>query len=183
MEKMKEIEKIYLIQVLNIKKKTEKDFEKDFKIFKEKYDWYKGKTVEEFKEYIKNDDVYRMFRLSDYNITEAEDIGFFTNEETAKECVINNYADINECGSYPYAVIIPIKANTLYPECYAIENKEYDVMVFEFDDKNDKYIQLNEKDFSTDLDNYNKEDEENEKNKEKIEKIKEVKEIFRYYKL
>lgn len=177
MEKVEKIEKIYLVQVLNIKKKTEKDFEKDFKIFKEKYDWYKGKTVEEFKEYIKNDDVYRMFRLSDYNITEAEDVGFFTNEETAKECVINNYADINECGSYPYAVIIPIKANTLYPECHAIGIKEYSTMIFEFDNENDKYVQLNEKDFSIDLDDLN------EKNKEKIEKIKEIKEIFRYYKL
>lgn len=177
MEKMKKIEKIYLVQVLNIKKKTEKDFEKDFKIFKEKYDWYKGKTVEEFKEYIKNDDVYRMFRLSDYNITEAEDVGFFTNEEIAKECVINNYADINECGSYSYAVIIPIKANTLYPECHAIGIKEYSTMIFEFDNENDKYVQLNEKDFSIDLDDLN------EKNIEKIEKIKEIKEIFRYYKL
>lgn len=107
---------IYLVNMIDIKRKTKADWEKEFKIFNINYK-STYKCLNNYKEFIKG-----TYKCSDYIITE-EIVGYFTNKKTAQHMLSKNIYDVNDGGIYPYAIIIELPANVFYPESFSMAKR------------------------------------------------------------
>lgn len=96
------MEKAYIVFVIDIYEKTQQDH------YNEWLDSDKYSSAIDFWEQQK--------RWGEYTYQGVfEEMGFFTDCSEATQAVVNNMADINECGSWNYAAIVPINLNCMYP--------------------------------------------------------------------
>lgn len=106
-QEAKDYNYLYIVSTVSIKERTKEDLKKDFEITKLEYPSWRNKTFEEYCEFENgwNRDKYKM---------NEEDNSYFLDLQKAKSSVINNFADINDCGAYNYAVIKKVPMNRAY---------------------------------------------------------------------
>ena len=143
-ETSKQIEEIayqsnlFVLSIAWIKKLTKEDLEKEYEHnYKVKFPDRDFETFVKYKEGW-NEDKYRFG---------AEPQGFFLDEKTAVEYAQANMGDINEAGSYPYAIVSSMPLNRVYPTANKRTHR-----LFEYCHKDDGYHEISwERDESTKL--------------------------------
>lgn len=127
---MREKRYIYVVSTVDLKEKTEAMLKSEYEQTKAKYDTWKNKSYEEFYEFQKGWGWHR------YKLRQ-EDNSYFMELDKAKEAVINNFADINDGGTYNYALIKKVPVGKAYG---MLSVKE--LYIFKYDRESDKYIEV-----------------------------------------
>lgn len=120
---------IYILKTISLKKKTEEDLIKEWKIRNIKYS-NKEVSYEDYLEYLES------WNEKEYDFSE-EDNCYFTDLATAKEYAVSNMADMNDGGVYDYALIVKTDLN----RAYAMTNYE-EPYFFKFNYDTHKYEEV-----------------------------------------
>lgn len=121
---------LYIVSTVSLKERTKENFKKDFEIAKLEYPSWQNKTFEQYYEFEKS------WNREKYIMNE-EDNSYFLDFQKARNSVINNFADINDGGTYNYAIIKKVPMNMAYGMIH-IEG----LYLFKYNLDSDSYIEI-----------------------------------------
>lgn len=125
----KNTEKIYVVNAIYADELTKEDNEKEFEIYKIRYEIWKNKTFEEFLNF------QRGYKKDKWNIG-GFDSSYHTTKEEAIKFITENIGDINEAGCYNYASVSPIPMGCAY---YNSRMNKNDIVLFKWNKGTHRY--------------------------------------------
>ena len=122
---------IYIVYAVDAGERSEQQKQKEYEIMKIRIDKPKLSyhQYENFKRAVKD---YHYF-------ADLEPMAYCQTMDAAKHIVENNICDFNECGAYPYAAIVAVPMEYVYPESYVLES---DVLTYKYNMELDQYEQM-----------------------------------------
>ena len=124
------MDKIYRIHVFDTGEKTDEMRDLEYRIQMVRRGEGCGLSFRDYCAFLK--------AWGDYSYYIRDDIvGFYTDQGEAVRAVSENRADINEAGRYPYAAIVPVPVDCMYPNGDIKEDK---IELFTYDRMHDQYV-------------------------------------------
>ena len=113
---MYETSNIFILKGMNIRKKSEADWDKEHKIFNLEIPQKNWKTLEDYKKFQQGFDKVADWKIEEYNHA------YFTDEQRAIRAAKNNMGGLDDGGVYHYCAIIEVPCGVSYPEAGEVES-------------------------------------------------------------
>lgn len=123
---------VYKIVAASVKEKTDESRRTEYEIAKLKFPAFISKGFDGYENFLRDWGEYN------YSVCTGPE-GFFLTECEALYAAENNIDDINECGYYPYVVVMPVAVGTVYPESMLSRK---DMVLFKYNKEAERYSRV-----------------------------------------